>query len=213
MEIRTSEENEDFRIAWIQTKDIKALEEYVISETLSPICDYENAVNIIRDNYKNLINIRLLIIGADLSSSWIFHKKNEMLCMLNCMYEVLPNVDKAIIDYLNAYDIAMRDKEYQENPYYEEYLLKSVATDVVFVKNRIALARLYATRPLMRIAARELLNQALTNVLEICTETEISTFEKKHFVDANRYINEFILGTTMSEYSYNALKSLLKELE
>ena len=67
------------------SRDIDTLMRYVISETLPPIEDFENAIKIIRNNYKVNINSTLLIIGSYLLSGWS-SEKNEMLNTLNEMY-------------------------------------------------------------------------------------------------------------------------------
>ena len=71
--------NEFLRQKFEKTKDIEVLLRYVISETLSPIGDYENAVKIVReynDDYQNPI---LLFIGAYWLIWWYHEKENDCL--------------------------------------------------------------------------------------------------------------------------------------
>ena len=58
------------------------LERYVMSELLSPIQDYENAIKIIKSNMNLISDLKLIYIGAYLSSE-CFQRDNEFLKMLN----------------------------------------------------------------------------------------------------------------------------------
>lgn len=124
----TIEYNSILHREYEKTRNIHVLEKYVVSETLSPIEDYGNAVRIIRENYRNAVSCRLLIIGAHIVSKWCFDDNhNDFLNLLNEMYPFLPAAEKGIISFLNAHHIRFRDRDhYQECPEYEPLLLKSI---------------------------------------------------------------------------------------
>lgn len=72
------EYNEILKNEYETRGDINTLIRYVISETLPPIAEYENAVKIIRKNYKTAFNTTLLIIGSYLLTE-CFSEKNEII--------------------------------------------------------------------------------------------------------------------------------------
>ena len=59
--MNTEQLNEELKNKFYEQKDYLSLEKYVISELLSPIEDYYNAVNIICENMDLVRNLNLLI--------------------------------------------------------------------------------------------------------------------------------------------------------
>ena len=105
MEEKTMDEiyayNEYLRQEYERTHDISVLEKYIVSETVCPIEDFENAKKLIRAHYREQTNSTLLIIGAHLAQYWgVDH--NDFLDILNAMYDYLPTEEQAIISYLRA---------------------------------------------------------------------------------------------------------------
>lgn len=63
------EYNTKLREEYEKTHSLDVLERYVLSETLAPIEDHENAVRLIRESYEHAVSCNLLIIGAFLCSN------------------------------------------------------------------------------------------------------------------------------------------------
>lgn len=199
--------NEAFRHEYEQTGNIEALGKYIISETIPPIEDFQNAVNIIRSNYCRLTNSTLLIVGAHLFSEWLFEKDhNELLEILNCMYQFLPLKEKAIVSFLNANHLRQRDKNYRTNPEYEKQLLASLADGIPFVYNRVSLAELYTGS-----AAKQMYEDALRNVIKVSSLEECQQMSTEQFLEPKAYINEHILGTHISSVNYKVIIETMKK--
>lgn len=179
---------------------IELLGKYVVSEILSPIEDFENAVNIIRKNYKNGVNSTILIIGAYLISEWL-DNDNEMLRILNSIQNYLPIYEQAIISFLNAHHLLFQDENYKDNPKYENYLLDSIGKcDAPFVNNRLYLARLYNGKK-----AKKLYEEALSNIVKVNSLIDIKTLKLENYVNPESYIREFITGTYISYINYESI--------
>jgi len=177
---------------------IEFLTKYIMSELISPIEDYENVISIIRNNYYSQISGEILLIGAYLNIQWS-SSDNEILQILHSMYPYLPSKEKAIVNYLNAHQIFIKDKDYRRNERYKTELEKSIEYDVKFVNNHIKMAGL-----LCEEGARAHYTVALANVVEIfdeATETDWS-----FLLTPQSFIGEFILGTrtSASHYKYIA---------
>lgn len=172
--------------------DINTLIKYVISETLPPIADYENAIKIIRNNYKTAFNTTLLIIGCYLLSE-CFSEKNEMLCILNEIIPFLTKKEKAIVYYLNANHIRTRDNNYKSDGMYKMYLQKSVEVNTPFVFNRVWLAEISPTE-----TRQKLKSEAVRNIDKVYDFSKIEKLPISVFVEPNFFINEKILGTNIS---------------
>ena len=76
--------------------------QYVLFEIQSPIEDYFLAVDILTDNYFKNRDIRLAILGAYLSSTWLSFKENRFLELLDEHLSEADDQNKAIIWYLHA---------------------------------------------------------------------------------------------------------------
>jgi hypothetical protein len=193
------EYSEKIKVEFMKNGGVDLLSRYVMSEILPPICDYKNAVKIIQSQYKNQITCELLIIGAFLTIQWLT-SKNEMLGMLNLMYNFLSDKEKSIINYLNALSISFFDENYKNNKEYHEELIKSVSFDVPFVYNRVRMARLLETKD-----SNKYYKEAINNIEKISNEKEIKDMIINDFVDPKNLINEEILGIYLSYVNYNSL--------
>ena len=182
---------------------INLLTKYVMSETLPPIEDYENAVNIIRANYHSQISGELLIIGAYLAIQWT-HSTNEILEILNLMYPYLPEKEKSIVNYLNAQQLYIRDANYLTNEAYRDELIKSIGFNVPFVNNHCKLAEIL---PLNE--ARRYYEYAMKNIVKVNSEEEIMDMTIENFINPDSFINEFILGTDISWLHFDEIKKKL----
>lgn len=186
---------------------IDNLTQYVMSETIAPIEDYVNVVNIIRSNYCAQISGELLIIGAYLATQWT-SSENELLTILELMYEHMPNKEKAIIHYLKADRIYVKNG-LKENAEYLSELHKSLEfTDVLFVNNRRRIAELSSGNE-----ARKYYREALSNVQKVYSQEEMSeTTSLEDLLSPQSFINEFILGTYISSLTYEEIKEKMERL-
>ena len=184
---------------------IDLLTKYIMSETLSPIEDYGNVVNIIRSNYHKLISGKLLIIGAYSATNWL-SSQNELLAILELMYDHMPNTEKAIIHYLKADNIYVKNS-LKENSKYLFELHKSISfTDVPFVNNHRRIAEISSGSD-----AKKHYNTALLNIQKVYSEDEISELASlEALLNPQSFINEFILGTHISSVIYEEIKNKLQ---
>ena len=204
--MKVEEYNEYLRKEYEKTKSVELLEKYIISETLSPLEDYQNVIRIIRSNYPININVHLLYIGAYCISGWLIEERNEMLDILNDMYLHLSNRDKSIVCFLNAYQLRFADKKYSHNPKYKEWLLDSIRLNDAVVKSRIYLAALYP-QPM----ASEIYAEALARVQKVYEEKEIIEMGVEDFSNIDAFINEHILGTHISTLTLNMITNRIRE--
>lgn len=201
------EYNEFLRQEYEKTHSIAVLERYIVSETVSPIGDYEHARQLIREHYLEQTNSTLLIIGAHLVQYWS-DDHNEFLDILTAMYDYLPEKEQAIISYLKAEEMR-RDFsfDYMHSPQYKQHLLESVAkTGIPFVNNRVKLAELCQAQQ-----AIELLRSAISYIdVDYANKTDIPD---EYFCEPSTFINEFICGTQVPKDRLVELQYRLQELE
>ena len=192
--------NEFLRQKFEKTKDIEVLLRYVISETLSPIGDYENAVKIVReykDDYQNPI---LLFIGAYWLIWWYHEKENDCLQDLNRLKDRMTEEELAITYYLNASHVRATTSDYAEHPEYRENLLRSIECKVPFVNNRMDLAEISTGEERERLYA-----EALNNVVKVNSMEEIMAMPWEAFAEPDKFISEFITGTHPNDTDYKHL--------
>ena len=131
---------------------------YILFEMQSPIEDYFLAIDLLTENYFKSRDIRLAILGAYLSSTWLNFKENSFLELLDEHLAEADNQNKAIICYLHAYDMYIKcDGKYPRE--YSDYLQKSISYSKRFVYNYVRLSEVTDRRE-----ARALLDQAISNV-------------------------------------------------
>lgn len=172
---------------------------YVMSETIAPIEDYENVVKIIRENYHKQINAELLIIGAYSTIFWT-RSDSEMLEILNLMRPFLPEREKAIVHYLNAYKLYMIDDDYLSKQEYKAELYASLISNVPFVNNRLRIAELLTEKEAEKYYA-----EALNNVQEIFSKEIAAGISLEYSLNPQSFINEFILGTHITKDRYDEI--------
>ena len=206
MNSKIEELNKTYKAEYEKQGGLDRFVKYVMSETISPIEDYPNIVNLIRANYHKQINGELLIIGAYLAIQWTEHY-NELLDILNMMRPCFPDKEKAIVHYLNAYKLYVRDENYLSNPYYKMELRESIRYNIPFVNNRFQLAECSAKED-----AQRLFGEALKNVQEIFSEEAIMKLPLEHFLEPQSFINEFILGICMTEDRHNDIKRKMEPM-
>jgi hypothetical protein len=202
--INVNEYNKNIKREFENRGGIDLLTKYVMSEILPPIDDFENAVNIIKTNYHHQMSGELLIIGAYLAIKWTY-LKNELLEILNLMYDYFPDRDKAIINYLNALQIYTRDEHIKRNEEYRSQLNKSMGYKIPFVYNRCQMAEV-----VHEYEIKKCYEDALKNVEIVFSEQDIMQMPLEHFLDPQSFIKEYILGTQISYVNYEIIKEKIK---
>lgn len=176
------------------------LRKFVMAELLAPICDYYHAMDLIKENILMVTDNRLLYLGADLCFGWNPNDKFFM-DILNQKIVSATDEEKAIIYYLNALGIgtckAFRDSDCMKR--YRSYLQKSVdySSKMGFALNRVYLAEISPKRKAML-----LLREGKTNVRYILTDADIEKLPYEYYLDIQNYIDSYITGICMSEFSY-----------
>lgn len=207
-----TEYNDMLRREYEKTGSISVLEKYVVSETISPIEDYYNAMQIIRANYSRSVSCHLLMIGAHIFSEWCFDSsENDFLDLLNDMYPFLPSAEKGIVNFLNAHHMRFHDRDYyQEDPKYEAFLLQSITENKSCVMSRIYLAELYLRHS--KTNALKLFNDAALHIRKVSSMEDLAQMTDEDLATSEAYINEHILGTHVSFVNYDILLDKIKAL-
>ncbi len=203
--------NKELRNQYEKTGDYRIFERYVVSELIAPIEDFDNAIALIRENYSSFISTKLLLIGAYILSFWHHSKENDFLCILNNMYPFMDVCNQSIIDYLNAYQIRQTDKDYNNRKDYYVYLEKSLSYKAKFLNNRLQLAEFYSNKG-EAAKLEEIKKTVLEQVEKIVYEADVKKLPDEFFVEPDEYIKEFILGTSRSHISYEALIERLNSM-
>ena len=190
--------NEELKKEFNDNKSYFSLERYVMSELLSPIEDFYNAINIIRRNINFNEGLNLYYIAAYLSAELLL-ESNDFLEKLNSMINVVKDNDKAIIYYLNAYSISCSMENWRNNENYKCNLLKSIehSKNINFVNNRFDVAKIFEGKE-----AEHYLAEALTNVEIVETKETLKTKTIDYWLSSQRFVDEFILGTHLSQEVY-----------
>lgn len=190
--------NQELQREFMERKDYYSLERYVMSEIMSPISDYMNAIDIIRKNDSLCEGLNLYYIAAYLCSEW-FPGGNDFLEKLDDMINMVAERDKAIIYYLKAHDISCTVKNWRENEDYRLNLLKSIecSKGTNFVNNRCDLAEVLGSKE-----ALSYLKEAAINVEKVETEEDIHAKTIDYWLSSQWFIDEFILGTDLSQEVY-----------
>lgn len=190
--------NQELQREFMERKDYYSLERYVMSEIMSPISDYMNAIDIIRKNDNLCEGLNLYYIATYLCSEWL-PGNNDFLEKLDDMINIVGERDKAIIYYLKAHNISCTVKNWRENENYRLNLLKSIeySKDINFVNNRCDLAKVLGSKE-----ALSYLNEAATKVEKVETEEEIHSKTIDYWLSSQSFIDEFILGTDLSQEVY-----------
>ena len=182
---------------------VEALIQYILFEMQSPIEDYYLAIDLLTENYCKSRDIRLAILGAFLSSTWLNFKENGFLELLDEHLASADHQNKAIIYYLHAYDMYIKcaGKYPRKNlRKYSDYLKKSISYSKRFVYNYVRLSEVTNKRK-----ARELLDQAISNVETVWSEEQLKKAPKAMFRGYDNFVNEFILGIDISIFEYKDL--------
>lgn len=172
--------------------------QYILFEMQSPIEDYFLAVELLKENYFKNKDLRLAILGAYLSSTWLSFEENIFLMPLDEHLAEADNQNKAIIYYLHAYDMYIKyDGDYPRE--YSDYLQKSVSFSERFVYNYVRLSEVTSGKE-----ARVLMEQAISNVETVWNEEQLKK-EPRTIPKYDDFVDEFILGVDISIFQYESL--------
>ena len=172
--------------------------QYILFEMQSPIEDYFLAIELLKENYFKNKDLRLAILGAYLSSTWLSFEKNIFLMPLDEHLAEADNQNKAIIYYLHAYDMYIKyDGDYPRE--YSDYLQKSVSFSERFVYNYVRLSEVTSGKE-----ARVLMEQAISNVETVWNEEQLKK-EPRTIPKYDDFVDEFILGVDISIFQYESL--------
>lgn len=187
--------NKSLRDAFNQSGTEDALIRYMMSEIMSPIEDYDSVIELAQTNKNIISDLRIYFLAAYLSSEWT-PGDNYFLHALNDMFAHSDDRVKAIICYLNAHHLLFQSPSERYVKERRAYLYESVAysKNDAFSNNRYELA-------LMEEGPRknDLMLEALHNVSEVITAEQLTAKAMDYWLDIQRWINEFILGTSISE--------------
>ncbi|MBQ7926218.1 MAG: hypothetical protein IJ335_07980 [Lachnospiraceae bacterium] len=181
-----------------ENKNYFTLERYVMSELLSPIEDYFNAINIIERNSNLIEGLNLYYIAAYLSVE-LRLESNVFLEKLNSMIDMVKDEDKAIIHYLNTYFISCSVENWRTSESYRCNLLESIeySKNSKFVNNRFDFSKILEGK-----GAEEYLREAMENVEIVETKETLETKSINYWLSSQRFVDEFILGTHLSQEAY-----------
>lgn len=206
--MNTEKLNNKLKNDFNERKDYSSLEKYVMSELLTPIEDYHNAVNIIYQNINLLENLNLLYIASYLNSEYSMGY-DDLLIKLNSILEKVDDKNKSIIYYLTAYDIICKDKEWKKNNNCISCLKKSVhmVDGFKFVNNRFYLAKCVD-----KFLAKQLAIESLENVNDKHTVESLKTISQEYWLSSQSFIDEFILGISITDIVYKQKENYLIKL-
>lgn len=186
-----------------QYRNYVTLERYVMSELLSPIEDYYEAINLIEQNEDIIDGLNLYYVAAYLCVEWM-PDNHKFIDKLNCILSSVDDTAKAVIYYLNAYSLSYANDS-NDLQTYINHLKRSIefSKNIRFVNNRLDLAQV-----LSGDEDEKYKQDALENVESVFTETELSHINDEEWLkiklNSQSYIDEFILGTHMTSVVYEA---------
>jgi hypothetical protein len=173
--------------------------------TLPPVSDNSEAIKLLKAGFEETNDRRFAIVGSFLASEWEIYKKNDFVSMLNSFLCEADDEQKAIIYYLNAYDIFMRNEIIEKRDTYIALLNKSLSLNKKFVYNYYRLAQVSEKEK-----AKELAEKALSNIETVFSDEECADLEINDFISYEAFLGEHILGTSLSKQNFQEIESFYK---
>ena len=163
-------------------------------QTLTPINDTKEAINILRKHGISFDDFSLLVIGSYLMSTWSFGQKNVFLEKI-LEFEGLSDNELSIVKLLAAYDMI-----YQNNNNINAAMCLLEESIKLCPRNPRAFLLLgYITKEQKYVVL------AKKSVDVILCDGKIKKLCISDLVDPEFFINEHVKGLYMSEFTYNAL--------
>lgn len=178
-----------------------------ILQTLSPVADNNEAIRILQTYSQQSNDVRVYVLGSFLSSTWENYKVNDFLEKL---IHFIPNVEdqqKAIIYYLIAYDIFMRNEISTGKNKYVDLLNKSIAFSKRFVYNYYRLAQVSEKQ-----RAKELMKIGLSQIESVSSNSGCEKMQIDDFISFDSFVNEHILGIYLPEGTFLELQNFYNNL-
>lgn len=180
--------NQQMKEMFEKQKTYKNLERYAMSELLSPIEDYINFMNLVKENIGILENLDLLFVAADLERMWL--NESFFLDYLNKQIDSASDRDKSIIYYLKA--LKFKGESSKD---FIKYLEKSIelSKSCSFVNNKKELAEVLKGKEKQKI-----LDEIPKNIEKEYSYEDIKKIEINEWLSAKFYIDEFITGISQN---------------
>lgn len=121
----------------------------------------------------------------------------DEFCIMTPTLKVDDSKERAIVHYLNAYKLLIRDENYLSKKEYQVELNASLIPNVPFVNNRYWIAEFLKDRE-----AKKYYREALDNVQKIFSEEDLPV---EYYLEPQSFINEFIVGTHITRERYNEI--------
>jgi hypothetical protein len=166
-------------------------------QTLPMIVDYDEAVKILEAAAHDFEDVKMKLIGAYLSSTFVFDRENYYLKDLNNKIGRYEANIQAMIYYLNAYNIWVQGLSEGKEEYIQEQLNKSIELDKSLVSSYHLLSEFSSKKE-----KRRLLSIAKTNVKRVLSMEDYEAMQIDGLIDPNHFINEFIKETYRSYIHY-----------
>lgn len=182
--------------------NIDVFEKLIITELSTPICDYHNAIELIRNNFSRCMSYKLLVIGAYIVSEWSTDE-NEFLIILKAIEKHLDLDNRSLVWWLDAHHLQFRCKDYLNSKEYYTSLCKSIEYSQKGVFNMIAYAQLQSNT--IGFSAQDIIN----NISHVYCYDEIMSMPVEQKANIDDYISEHIMGTKLS---YSVYEHVIKKV-
>ena len=187
-----------------EENDSEVLLKISILITLPPIADYGEAIKLLKAGYQDTNNMKFVIIGSYLSSTWEPYKNNTFVDFLNLLLCKVSDDEKAIVYYLKAYDILRHNEAATDCHEYENLLKKSIQ-----LSDKNVYPYYYLAQISEKEKSKELLRKALSNVKKVYSEEECKEVKISNLLSYRSFLDEHILGVTLSQPNFEMLQDLI----
>jgi hypothetical protein len=180
------------------SKSFTAIIKLSLLQTLPPVADYIAAINILKELQTVSVPFEYRIIGAQLASMWEFDTDNEFLQkLLSC--KTLNHEQLSMVWYVHALEQQKLGQDIKKSLY------RSVQECCEHVNNYLLLSQQEHN-----LRKWGYLKLAKKNVKLVLATSELACKDVSFFIQPSLYIEEKIMGTTLSESLYNEVFSALQ---
>ena len=175
---------------------------FALLETIPPIADYSFVIAVLKQNYSRYRDFRMAVLITFFISAWENYRENDFVIELNSFLDNADDEQRAVIYYLNAYDIFMHNKIMYRKNEYIEFLSKSVDLDTTFVYNYYHLAQISDRKKSIK-----LMKKALTNIERVYSDDECENLQIYDLISYDMFLKEHILGTNITQMNYREIRN------